>query len=799
MIRKLLILLLILTVNILSSYAQSAQDFAKYKNTDFSKLPDAQIEQINSQMKQRGLTWPQMKAMAKQRGLTDSQLSALEKRIKEVQNKAQTKNTAQTTTATTAKQSVKTAAQNEISEEEAKIFGFDVFNIKNLTFEPSANAPISENYILGPGDEILIDISGNSSMNYDLYVQNSGAIEIPVAGPVYVGGLPFGEARERILQKLSTIMSDLGGGTLASIHTGMLRMINVTLMGEVRLPGTYTLNGGATIFNALYFSGGPSKNGSFRDVQLIRNGKIIAHLDVYDLLIRGKIASKDPLLDGDIILVPPYQKRIVVAGEFKRNGYFEAKEGETVKDIIEFAGGFKANANADAIEVYHIGPKGVSFKSVDSKSNELLINGDSIVAPTLKLDRLDNLVNIDGAVFKPGNYEYIQGMTLKSLVEQAGGLQEDAFPYRGVLTRLKEDHNTLEALNFNVAELRNGAFDMPLQANDSIKIASLADMNERPKVLINGAVHEVGEYNFRVGMTLGDLIVLAGGTTELASNHVSIVRRLDNEIRNKENTSLGQHKSYAISSDLSLNDGASNEPLMPFDVVTVYEYPTASKGGMVEIKGEVLYNGEYSIVSKEETVLQLIERAGGLTPLAYTDGARLYRRVSLSDKERLIKEHIAYTSAPDSSMVNPSQFEDSYELVSLSLNDILSNKKGAKDIFLKDGDEIVIPMEPQTMRVSGEVLNPISLTYVDGDNAKDCVNKAGGFSSKASKKRTYVIMPDGKAKPTTHILFFRHYPKVVPGSEVVVPQKPERMEATTVVSISSSIVSMAAVLIVLFR
>ncbi len=798
MIRRLTIILIAIMVCSISGFAQSSIDFSRLRNIDISTLSDAQIKQLSKTIQARGLSMQQVKAMGKARGLSDAQLTLLESRLNSIRKTAnsQYSEEKQNATATgTAQNIFDPGNATNTTDEDVEVFGYEMFNIENLTFEPNANIPVSDKYILGAGDEIIIDLRGNSSMNYDVYVQKSGAIELPLVGPIYVGGLSVNEARNRIEQKLATIVSDLGNGTIANIHTGQLRTINVTIMGEVRAPGTYTLNGAASLFNALHFSGGPSFKGSFRDVQLIRNGKIVAHLDVYDLIVRGRINSKEPLLDGDIIMVPTYQKRIRVDGQFKRTGYFEAKEGETVKDIIDFAGGFKATANTEAVEVYHVGPKGMTFKSVDANSSELVANGDSIVARNLKTDRLDNVVTIEGAVFKPGNYEYTNGLTLKDLVAQAGGLQEDAFPYRGVITRLKDDHTTLTALNFNVANLQNGTYNIALQPNDSIKIAIMSEMQERQYVIINGAVKSAGEYNYREGLTVGDLILLAGGTTEFSSTHVGIVRRLDKSEIDNEAMRIGSQSIVTINKDLQLDDEGSNEILKPYDVVTVYEYPTSNMGGMVTITGEVLYNGEYSLLSKDETISQLVQRAGGLTALAFPEGARLYRLVSLSDKERLIKEQQAIVLEDTSS-----NFDDKYELVSISLSDILQGHKGATDIILKNGDEINIPMKQQTVRVSGEALNPISMAYVEGDNAKDCVQKAGGFSPNARKKSTYVIMANGTAVPTKHFLFFRRYPKVTPGCEVVVPTKPEsKVSLPSIISMTSSITTIAVLIATLIK
>lgn len=798
-----LFLLLIVTMTMAALAAQQIPDIKKYIKTDISKVPDNQIRQFSNELQKRGITFNQAKLMLKSEGMSDKQINELEKRLLNINNNVKSKqNVNNQSQNQTTKETYLTSQKNMFvaTKQDSLIFGFSLFNNEKLTFEPSLNIPVTDDYILGAGDEILIDIWGLSSQSYDLIVSSTGSIEIPIVGPVFVSGQTLRDARKNIESRLKTIYSDLGNRTSASIKIGQLRTINVNVLGEVFAPGTYTVSGASSLFNVLYLSGGPNHNGSFRNIQLIRNGRIVSTLDVYDFLLNGKASVNVPIYDNDIIMIPTYQKRIYVSGDFKRNGYFEAKEGESVANMIKYAGGVTPAAQINSIELYSIGSHGRELKTItlENASSILLANGDSLSIKTINTERIDNILTIEGAVFSPGNYEYKSGIKLSQLIQMAGGLTENVFKNRGVITRLKDDY-TLESLNFNVENVINGTYDVQLKSGDNILIASIDDIRTEPSVTLKGYVKNPSVFEYRENLTLGDLILLAGGLIEKSSiQNVEIVRQLSYEEADTSLSIIANGNYVTITRDLNIENEGNSYILQPFDIVTVRSIPTANFSGTVTITGEVRFSGTYELMNKNDNITSLIKRAGGFTENAFIEGARLYRRVSLSEKEKLIKQN-QLISNNDTSTIDIDNYlsTNSYELVSIDLKDFISNESNSKSLQLLDGDEIVVPKKMQTVRVSGQILNPSSTIYIGKKSAKKYIMNSGGFASRAKKNKTFVIHANGQAEATSHFLFFRHYPRVQPGSEIVVPEKPERQGASVaqLVSITSSLVTIAVLLI----
>lgn len=777
----------------------------KQQGVSSSNLTDAQIRRLTDELLNKGYSMTQILSMAQENGASMEQLKAIESRVnasssmkaKIQQNEKKQK--AMLKDKGVANEKVSLKGIFDVAEEDSLIFGFRLFNNEDLSFEPSSNAPVPEGYILGPGDMIKIDIAGVSQQTYELEVGSNGIINIPIVGAVNVMGEEYKNACNIIRQRLKSIYTDLGEKTTATITIGRLRTIKVNVMGEVNCPGTYTVSGATSLFNVLYLSGGPNRNGSFRKVQVIRKGKIVSTLDVYDFLLNGNAMVNVPLFDSDIVMIPTYQKRIFMDGSFKRPGYYEAIEGESVADMINYAGGFGIRANQEHVELIRVGAKGYEFKEVDDHKNVLVANGDRIVVRDINSARLDNAVSIDGAVFTPGRFEYKAGLKLSELLQKAGGLTENVFLNRGVITRLKDDY-TLESLNFNVADLASGKYDLVLKAGDEILITSIDEMRKAPLLTVKGEVRYPGTFDFRDNITLGDVILLAGGFTEDASpTNVEIVRRLSLEESDSSTIISAKGEYVTITKDLSLSNESNSFKLEPFDVVTIRRVPSAEFKGTVTIRGEVLFAGTYELTSKHDNITTLIERAGGLTSMAYLKGAKLYRLTDVNEKDAKLRLRQTRVLQVDTIDFVPE--EGFYELVSVDMEDILSKKGKGMNVLLRDGDEIVIPSQLQTVKVSGQVLNPVSFKWVKSESAKKYVKRSGGFSSLAKKGKTFVMHPDGKAMTTSKFLFFRKYPKVEPGCEVVVPKKPEkdRMSIIQWVSVGSSLATMAAVIVSLIK
>ncbi len=765
-------------------------------SVDVNSLSESQIRRIVDEIQKRGLTENEAIALAQARGMSQSQISILRQRINElsVSNNSDGGQGANVD-AQSGQEQLSVKAPLDSLKLDERIFGFSFFNNENLSFEPNVNIPVSPSYVLGTGDEIMIDVWGASQQSYQLIVDRNGYINIPNVGPVKVGEISQEQASKRIFDKLTLIYRDLVSNqprTFASIHLGAINAIKVNVIGEVFTPGTYTLPGTASAFNALYLSGGPGKNGSFRNIQVIRDGKVMARLDVYEFLLRGKSNVNLSLRDGDVILVPTYEHRVKVGGEFKRNGLFEAKEKETIGDLIEYAGGFTDKAYTSRLELYRTTSKQREFRDIlSSQYGQLAIqNGDSIYAGPI-LERFSNKVAIAGAIYRPGNYELSEGLTLKQLIDNADGVREDVFLNRGLVTRLNDDL-TLKNITFNVGEILRGEFDIALQREDIVTISSINDLREIRTVEIFGDVQYPGEFDYQDKMTLSDLVFKAGGFMESASEaFIEISRRLSYEDIKTSSDRLANVYQFSVSRDLTMNGEDAKFAIQPYDQVFVRRAPGFEEEAVIRLTGEVNYAGQFSLTSKQERLSTIIQRAGGLTSDAYPQGAMLTRKTRISQQVQRLREEM---TAKDSSLV----FSDlGFDVISIDLDQILKKPGGKQDIYLKDGDELIIPREMQTVKISGGVLNPVSTSFGQGLGLRKYIDSGGGFAPRARKGKVYVIYPNGAAASTKNFLFFKSYPKVMPGAEIVVPQRPQKdpLPATAWIAIASALASLSLTIV----
>lgn len=809
--RLLVALAAMLTLGLMATDA-AAQTNIDYKTVDVNQIPEAQIRAQATKLQKAGVTLDEALDAAEQKGATSKQLSQLKVRLSKYLKNSK-KNSKKNTQSSDIDLSADLDLQSQDSDlaqsetrkinfthEDSLLFGFDIFNRSGLTFEPSANMAVGDSYVVGIGDALDIDIYGAAEQSYNLTVGKDGTLSIPMVGPVRVGGLTMADAKAAIMGRLRSIYSDMGGRTNASIRLAQANPVRVSVIGEAFMPGTYTVSSSSSLFNVLYLSGGPSSKGSYRDIQLIRGGRIVAHLDVYDFLVNGKNDVNVSLADGDIVMIPTYIKRVKTGGEFKRIGYFEAKEGETAADMIRYAGGFTPRAQTDHVGIFRIGKRSTEYIDVKDPGSVMMASGDSMIVTAVETERMDNVVTMDGAVFSPGYFQWEEGMTLSGLIAKAGGLKENAFLTRGVITRYKEDY-TLEALNFNVLDVKNGLTDIALKSGDVVTIASIDDMRETRTVTVNGEVQEPGEYEFRENLTLGDLLVLAKGLTENAStNNVEIVRRLgDEEVYTNPDVSR-QVNTITITRDLALDIDDNSFILQPFDQVFVRTQTSANVGGSVVLSGAFINPGNYGLTSNRIRLSDMMKRAGGFTTRADINAARIYRLIKLSPTERAIKLMQSKSRNDTIFYLKDGKLANSYDFVSINLAKALEAPGSEADIYLCDGDQIVVPDGSQTVRVAGIVQSPTSMVWQKRWNAKDYVKAAGGFGPRAYKKLTYVVHANGESESVRHFLFIRRYPEVRPGSEVVVPKKPEpKFGAPAIVSMSSSVISMIAVIVSITR
>jgi len=762
-------------------------------------MTDEQVLRLIQEMEKRGLTEEQAIMLAQARGMSSQQVMKLEQRIKQVKlsgvpldpemGEESTVSMIEYDMVESVKEPVDSSRVN------TRIFGFSFFNNENLSFEPNVNIPVPASYVLGAGDEILIDVWGVSQQNYMFTVDKNGNINIPNIGPIRVGGLTQEVASKRIYNKLTTIYRDLRSSnpqTFASVSVGTVKAIKVNVIGEVFLPGTYTIPGTATAFNALYLSGGPNQDGSFRNIQIIRDGKLFATLDIYEYLLKGKSSVNISLREDDVILIPTYENRIKIGGELKRKGLFEAKKDETVADMIEYAGGFTENAYTHRLELYRNSSRQKVFKDVIQSefSSTHLESGDSVYVGPI-LERFENKVAINGAVYRPGNYELAEGLTLKQLIDNADGIREDAFLNRGLITRLMPDLS-LKNITFDVSAVLRGEDNYELQREDMVTISSIESLREIRTVEIFGDVQYPGEFDFQADMTLSDLVFKSGGFKESASeSYIEISRRLSYEAIKTANDKIADVFQFHISRDLKMNGEDATFALQPFDQVFVRRAPGFENKSVVHIRGEVNYAGQFSLTSKNERISTIVARAGGFTPDAYAAGAMLTRKTVESKQEKALREQLMKN---DKSI----EFNDiGFDVVGIDLDKIMKNPGCKEDIFLKHGDELIIPRELQTVEVAGAVLNPLSVSYQRGKSLRHYVRSGGGFALRAKKAKVYVIYPNGVAASTKNYLFFKNYPRVLPGTEIIVPKKPEKapMSAAAWIAIGSSLASLSLTIV----
>lgn len=795
---KRLILLVFLIGVLLPVYSQNNFKATDPQSVKVDQLSDDQIRKLMDQIEKNNLSEVQAVNLARAKGMTQIQIDQLKSRMEALKSgkSSQKSNVRKDSTSMWQDKHNFNSERVKIdsSKVDNRIFGFQFFNNENLTFEPNLTIPVSSSYVIGSGDEFQVDVWGLSEQSYQLAVDRQGNVVIPQVGVVSVGNLTLDEAQRRLTFNLSKIYSDLSSSspsTFVNINLSQLKAIKVHVIGEVFVPGSYTLPGTASAFNALYLCGGPNKNGSFRDIQVLRDGKKIASLDVYDFLINGNSSVNIALRDNDVILVPPYLKRIKAGGEFKRPGLFESKEGETVKDVLSYAGGFTENAYTSRIELYRNTSIKKEFKNVfEADFNQmLLVNGDSLFAGKIS-DRIDNMVSIDGAVFRPGAYEYEEAMSLKSLIDLADGVTENAFLNRGFVTRLKPDYTPYN-FSFDVKRILAGEETILLKGNDKVFIAFIDSIREAQTVFIGGEVLDAGNYRYSEGMTLGDLVIMSGGLKESASeSSIEVMRRLPYQEADRSTTTTSQLFQFSISRDLKMDDQGASFVLGAFDEVFVRSMPGFKGSSSVSIYGHVMYGGDYGLSSWNERISDLVKRAGGLTSNSYPEGARLIRKHVMNKEDLARREDLMLKD----STIRFSSYD--FDVISIDLPKILANPGSKEDIYLKDKDLLRIPSIMQTVKISGEVLNPSATVYTKGWTTKKYVNRSGGFAVNAKQGKTYVLYPNGSSAATQGYVLFKKYPKITPGAEIVVPKKPERERIGPQgwVGIGSSLASIALVI-----
>ncbi len=689
-----------------------------------------------------------------------------------------------------------------------KIFGSELFNNPKLSFEPNLKMAPPLNYQLGPDDELVIDIFGYNEQSYKLKVSNAGAVRIPNLGPVQVSGLTLEQAQQRISSKLSALYPNISSGnTTVAVGLGSIRSIKVIILGEVNAPGSYSLPSLATVFNALYASGGPNANGSFRKIKLVRGNKVIADIDIYDFLMNGNSKGNLPLKDMDVIKVEAYESRVEIKGFVKRDGFYEVLAKDNLSTLFNYAGGFAPKAYTERVKI--VRNTGFQQKVAEVSKTEFsgfaLNNGDVIYVDSI-LSRYENRIEIEGAVFRPGFFSLNQNPSLSVLLKNAGGVREEAFLSRATILRRMAD-NSHKIISVDIGKVVSGAEDLSLQREDKITIASNFEMKEFQTISISGNVKNPGIYPYATNMRVEDVIIMAGGLLESASiENIQVAQRVEDANRLSKDAELSKIVVVKVEADLKpKSDDAFT--LKPFDAITIFPKPGYVAQKQVEIRGEVMFPGSYAIMRSDDRVSDLIQRAGGITALGYSGGAILIRKRSNNYQDEVVKEsklkalkRLSNDTIKTARLIAEEE-EKTADVVGINLAKIMKKPGSKEDVVLSEGDILEIPSLNQTVFVTGEVLYPVRISFEPRKGYRSYISSAGGFSSKALKRRSYIVYPNGTAKDTKSFLGFKKYPKILPGSELVVPPKEDKktLSPLEIVTITTSLTSMLVLISTIIR
>ncbi|EIM78392.1 soluble ligand binding domain-containing protein [Nitritalea halalkaliphila LW7] len=850
-----------------------AQQLNDLRNLQVDQLSDRQLVQLLERAAEEGLSENQLLDLARAQGLPERQRQALAQRLRELPKTGGRRAEGNSTREGTMRGTLRTreertgasvlgaqatlnrgqlvgeqadslslsqvlAGFDGLSPLQKQIFGYSLFEGAAEAFAPNYNLATPSNYVLGPGDEIFVEIYGASENSLTWQINPEGQVLLPQLGPLTLAGLTVEEAKERLRERLAGQYAGLRArpaDTFLALRVGNTRSIQVTLVGDVKRPGTYQLPAFAQTFNALYAAGGPTENGSFRMIQLYRGNSLLATLDLYAFILEGSHAGNRLLQDNDVIVIPPYQQRVAWEGAVRRPGLYELRPEERLDALLRFSGGPAAGAFTERLQVQRkeAGQQRLLSVRKEAFSSFALADGDRI-AVAEALERIENRVQVTGSVFRAGAYMLAEGMGVRALIQEAEGLREDAFTARATLYRVGTDMQQ-EALELDLGAILSGQQpDISLRREDVLFVRSIFDLQEEVFVQISGEVNRPGPFPFRRNMTVGELILRAGGLRQSGSlERVEIARRA----KGPDGTHVMELIPLDLPEDWALSDAEAQVPLMAFDHVFVRQKAGFRREQLVEIQGEVAFPGTYALRTPNERISDVIARAGGLTDFAYAPGATLIRRTefyqertdferkerilrqivrrmeeaelneadqvflarlqrTLADKalleeelseerllrnasakfreERLRSDRMAFGEENELAEQESAFLFRQQELVGIDLAQILSSPGSAGNLRLEEGDIIRVPKELQTVRIRGEVLFPTTVRYREYSGLPAYITRSGGYSEQARKRKAYVVYANGDVKRTRSFLFMRFHPTIAPGSEIIVPKKPER-------------------------
>ena len=795
---KKIILFFALSFGLLSpAVGQSMSDSQVLKEAVAAKKSGASESEIATQLMQHGATMEQIQRLRSQyaKQITNRGLdSNVDNAIGNAQDRMRVNNeVADNEIVTHERANAPEFVEGEPASMGKRVFGRDIFNNKSLTFEPQMNIATPQNYVLGPGDQLVLDIFGASQEAYKLTVSPDGDVTIPDFGPVQVSGLTVAAAQKRIRSKVGSYYesSDL------KISLGQTRTIMVNVMGEVKAPGTYTLSAFATVFHALYMAGGINSLGTLRNIKVFRQGRQISVVDIYEFILNGRLAGNVRLQDNDVIQVGPYESIVDISGSVKRPMAYEMRKSESLATLLKYSGGFTGDAfkkllrvlrkSEDLKSVYNV----EEFELADFKVDD----GDEVIVDAV-IDRYKNMVEVKGAVFRPGMYRLGEKVhSVRSLLEMASGLTEEAMSSRAVMRRMKPNR-TQEVLSIDIEGILNGSTpDVALQNEDVLFIPTLAEHQNLRTLTIDGQVIFPGTYEYAENMTIEDLILQAGGLTDAASTaKIDVSRRLRDPSATEAGMEIAKTFSFSLKDNYVI-DGDRSFTLEPYDIVQVRMSPAFQTPIRVTVDGEVAFQGNYTMELKNQRLSDVIKAAGGVVAGGYVRGARLERRLTDAERARLREViRIARQTADgkDSIALDKLEMAETFT-VGIHLDEALANPGSTQDIELMDGDRLVVPRFNHTVRISGDVNAPNTVAYDEGEGYKYYIKQAGGFGDRAKKRNTYIIYMNGT-------MAMAKEGKIEPGCEVVVPSKAPRNQnsmaqwlgiGTSVASLGTMIASIA--------
>lgn len=786
-----------------SSYSQLPADM---RNITAAQITDKQLTQITQEFRSSGMTEAELIQQLQSRGLPESEIEILVNRIRVLDDKIEDASMSSSSSTTGSRRAFKgEATVYKGPDTRSKVFGSELFSGSNPMFVPNLKIATPKSYVIGPEDELQLDIYGNNISSQKLIVSADGLVNVKYAGPVNVSGLTIEQAgsvmRSRLLKYYPALLS---GMTKLQLTLGSIRSIQVSVIGAVKKPGTVTLPSIATLFNALYASGGPLDNGSFRTIELIRSNKVLVVADLYNFIMRGDQGANLPLQDNDVIRVPFASIQVNLSGGLNRTGIFEIKPEESLQHAIEYAGGFKAYAFRGAIA-------GTRFTDVERKIIDVqkdyfptfkLHHGDSLFVDSLE-NKFENRVFITGAVYNPGSYALDNAMDLKNLIAKAQGLREDAYTGRANLVRKSLDLKK-EYKSINLRGILLGEEKVLLQKEDSIHVVSSVELREAKTIQLNGPVVNPGSFSYEDSLTLQALILQAGGFLENAEfSAIEIGRRRSNF----DPTVSGTKTSEIILVDLDrdLTKIGRDIYLQPYDIVSIKTDPSKLKQISVKINGEVRFSGTYTLENRDERISSLVKRAGGILPYADIEGAKLIRKKEVVDTtqlKRLAKSTVMLKSKVDQDSIKIDEsITESTTYVAIDLRRALERPGSVSDVTLQDGDELVVPRYLNTVSVQGEVLKPVSVQFEQGQGLGSYISASGGFTKNALRSRAFVVYANGRSAKTTNFLGMRFYPKVKAGSTIYVPLRPEQkgFDPSRLGVLISALTSLSTIFVLLFK